>query len=72
MGYLALSCAEEDQEISCRAFQALCNFKRFLLVQQSKRHWGRLELSSCKGPGKVLHRPSTLLCWRKESKCLRG
>lgn len=38
MGYLALSCAEEDQEISCRAFQALCNFKRFLLVRQSKRH----------------------------------
>ncbi|XP_061218609.1 uncharacterized protein LOC133217288 [Neopsephotus bourkii] len=35
IGYLALSCAEEDQEISCRAFQALCNFKRFLLVRQS-------------------------------------
>ncbi|XP_033928995.1 uncharacterized protein [Melopsittacus undulatus] len=35
VGYLALSCAEEDQEISCGAFQALCNFKRFLLVRQS-------------------------------------
>ncbi|XP_061301309.1 uncharacterized protein LOC133265111 isoform X3 [Pezoporus flaviventris] len=35
MGYLALSCAEEDQEISCGAFQALCNFRRFLLVRQS-------------------------------------
>ncbi|XP_030326589.1 maestro heat-like repeat-containing protein family member 7 isoform X2 [Strigops habroptila] len=35
VGYLALSCAEEDQEISCRAFQALCSFRRFLLVRQS-------------------------------------
>ena len=56
MGHLTLSCAEEDQEISCGAAQALRAFHRFILLRQSKRRWGGLGPSRHKGPGKAPHR----------------
>ncbi|KAM6187496.1 uncharacterized protein WM294_016646 [Sarcoramphus papa] len=36
MGHLTLSCAEEDQEISCGAAEALRAFHRFILLRQTE------------------------------------
>lgn len=40
MGHVTLSCAEEDQEISCAAAEALGALHSFVLLRQGEGCWG--------------------------------
>lgn len=59
MGHLTLCCAEEDQEISHGAAEALHHFYRVILLRQSKRSCGRLPPSRHHGASKA--RPGATL-----------